>query len=138
MKNILYIVWNEKNNTGISIIDEQHRGIISTINSFHYLIQNGHTHDIIKPTIIMLNQYTKIHFHTEEELMQKANYPNLDEHLGHHKELLKQTKLLTNEFLHNNSDVNNILKFLRKWWLTHINKEDMKYKPFVKKIIEDQ
>jgi len=33
MENNLYIVWNQNNNVGIKIIDEQHRGTISTINS---------------------------------------------------------------------------------------------------------
>ncbi len=138
MKNILYIIWNERNNTGISIIDEQHRGIISTINSLHYFIQNGHEHDIIKPTLIMLSQYTNIHFRTEEVLMKDANYPNIEEHISHHKKLLAKTNTLIYTFNKNNSDSNSLLKFLREWWIGHINTEDMKYKPFLNLIIENK
>jgi len=49
MKNILYIVWSDNNELGIPIIDEQHRAIISTINSLHYFMQPGHGDDIIQP-----------------------------------------------------------------------------------------
>lgn len=28
-------------------------------------------------------------------------------------------------------DVDMVLMFLKKWWLTHINKEDRKYAPFI-------
>ena len=38
MGNLLYIVWNEKNNIGVPIIDEQHRGIVIAINSLYYFI----------------------------------------------------------------------------------------------------
>ena len=69
MRNTLYIVWNDDSNLGISIIDEQHRAIVSTINSLHYFIQIGHGNEIIKPTMIMLEQYINIHFQTEEALM---------------------------------------------------------------------
>ncbi len=73
MQNILYIVWTEKNKVGIPIIDEQHRGIISTINSLHYFIQTGQGEQIIRPTLIMLEQYVDIHFKTEEALMWEAD-----------------------------------------------------------------
>ena len=62
---MLYIVWNDINKLGIPIIDEQHRGIVATINSFHYFIQEGHGLEALKPTLNILEQYTCIHFKTE-------------------------------------------------------------------------
>ena len=137
MKNSLYIVWNDNNNLGISIIDEQHRGIISTINSLHYFIQTGQEYEIIKPTMIMLDQYVDIHFKTEEALMAEANYPAFKEHIVLHKELVEKTiKLSINS--NRNNDANMILKFLREWWLGHINKEDRRYIPFLRNLIDSK
>ena len=134
MKSSLYIVWSDKNKLGIPIIDEQHRGIISTINSLYYFIQAGQGHEIIKPTMIMLEQYTDVHFKTEEELLVKAGYPSFEEHLGFHHELKKKTKALSmNADRDQDSDM--VLKFLKEWWLGHINKEDRKYIPFVKQLM---
>ena len=135
MKNTLYIVWKDNNNLGIPIIDEQHRGIISTINSLHYFMQTGHGHEIIKPTMIMLEQYINIHFKTEEALMARANYPALKEHIVLHKELAEKTKKLSiNAIRDKDSDM--VLRFLKEWWLDHINKEDRKYTPFLRKLID--
>ena len=130
MNNMLYIVWNEYNNLGIPIIDEQHRGIVSTINSFHYFIQEGLGGDALKPTLNILEQYTKIHFRTEEALIREAGYPGLEEHLLLHGELMKRTIKITRE---SNScqEPEVALTFLKEWWLGHINKEDKEYAPYV-------
>jgi len=135
MKNILYIVWSDTNNIGIPIIDEQHRGIISTINSLHYFIQTGHGDEIIKPTMIMLEQYVDIHFRTEEALMTEASYPDLEEHIVLHKELVEKTKKLSID-ANRIKDSGMVLKFLKEWWLGHINKEDRRYTPFLRKLID--
>ena len=134
MKNILYIVWNEKNNLGISIIDEQHRGLISTINSLYYFIQAGHGNETIDSTMIMLKQYTNVHFKTEEALMAEAGYPAIKEHIALHKELSGKTKKFSID-VNRNDDPDILLKFLKEWWLGHINKEDRKYAPFLKKLM---
>jgi hemerythrin len=135
MKNILYIVWSDNNKVGIPIIDEQHRGIISTINSLHYFIQTGHGQEIIKPTMIMLEQYIAVHFKTEEALMAEASYPAFKEHIALHQELVEKTKKLSINMT-TNKDSDMVLNFLKEWWLGHINKEDRKYAPFLKKLID--
>jgi hemerythrin len=130
MNNNLYIVWNDNNNIGFPIIDEQHRGIISTINSLYYFIQNGHGNEIIRPTMIMLSQYTQVHFKTEESIIEQAEYPALKEHLSLHKTLLERTKLLSAD-ANTNSDPEMILRFLKQWWLNHINHDDKQYAPYL-------
>ena len=134
MRNTLYIVWNDNSNLGISIIDEQHRAIVSTINSLHYFIQIGHGNEIIKPTMIMLEQYITVHFKTEEALMAEANCSTLDEHIVLHEELLKRTKNLSID-AKRRKDSDMVLKFLKEWWLYHINKEDRKNIPCLSKLI---
>ena len=127
MKSAIYIVWNERNNLGIPIIDEQHKGIVSIINTLHYYVQAGHGQEILKPTMIMLEQYVIIHFKTEETLMVEANYPAYEEHIILHKELLRKTNMISLGV--NNEDSHMVLKFLKEWWLGHINIEDRKYTP---------
>jgi hemerythrin-like metal-binding protein len=134
MYNSLYINWTEENNIGIKIIDEQHRGIISAINSLYYFIQIGHKKDIIQPTIITLEQYIKIHFYTEEALMKEAGYPDIAEHVRIHQSWIKESKIIFYEAL-NNQDTTRLLKFLKDWWMKHIQHEDTKYIPYMKKLL---
>ncbi len=137
MRNTLYIVWHDDNNLDISIIDEQHRAIVSIINSLHYFMLSGHENEIIKPTMITLAQYTEIHFQTEEAIMTEAGYPAFDEHIALHKALQRKTKELSIG-ANRNKDSIMVLKFLKKWWLDHINKQDRKYAPYVKKLIDSK
>ena len=58
----ILIVWQPSYDLGIPIIDEQHRGIVTTINSLCYAIQNKHGVEMLKPVIGMVNEYTRIHF----------------------------------------------------------------------------
>lgn len=133
MNNNLYITWKKEYNTGISIIDEQHRGIISTINSLYHFIQDGHGDEILDSTMLTLEQYIKIHFQTEEALLQKANYPEYDSHVKLHKKWSERTRMLS---LKENTDPTVVLKFLRNWWMEHINIEDRKYIPALNELYD--
>lgn len=69
----------------------------------------------------MLEQYSTIHFKTEQ-----AGYPAFAEHREYHAKLAERTKKLSFE-TKSTVDSNAVLRFLKDWWLLHINKEDRKY-----------
>jgi hemerythrin len=129
---MLYIVWSSDNELGIPIIDEQHRGIVSTINSFYYFIQQGHGSEALSPTLNILAQYTNLHFKAEETLLERAKYAALDAHSVLHKDLAKRMTLLARDLI-SKEDANSLLQLLKDWWLGHINLEDRKYTFQVKK-----
>jgi hemerythrin len=133
MESLLYIVWNEKNNIGVPIIDEQHRGIVIAINSLYYFINEKRVNKALQPTLTILKQYTKLHFMTEEKLMKDANYPDVEEHILIHKKLKEKTNKISIDSVLRTDSVT-VLRFLREWWLSHINKEDRKYAPYVIKL----
>ncbi len=132
MKNALYIVWQPSNETGIPIIDEQHRGIVSTINSLHYFIQQGEAATAFEPTMDVLNHYTSLHFLAEEALMRAAGYTDLDEHAKIHNKFMNQFRSLT-KYRPDPDQVDELLVLLKTWWLQHINQEDRKYVAAVKR-----
>jgi len=134
MGNLLYIMWEMGNELGVPIIDEQHRGLIATINSFHYLIREGEGIEALKPTLQTLMQYIDIHFRTEETLMKRAGYPGFDEHVLLHKHLIEKTKIVAHESI-SSGNANTTLAFLKEWWMNHINKIDRQYASHVKKML---
>jgi len=131
VQNNLYIVWNETNNTGIPIIDEQHRAIISTINTLHYFIANKKELHEINSIIVVLDQYTKFHFSTEEGIMKDIGFPDISEHIKFHRALADASKKVSIQVKEEN-DPEVLLRFLRNWWLSHICGEDKKYADFLK------
>ena len=120
--NIL-IVWKPSFDLGIPIVDEQHRGIVSTINSLCFAIQNKHGNEMLRPAIGMVTEYTRIHFEIEEDFLKKCGYPDLEAHHVLHEELTQALSAVGKESLWNKNP-EEFLSFLKNWWINHICKED--------------
>lgn len=126
LKDPLFIVWTDKNNLNIPIIDEQHRGIVSIINSLHYFIKQGTGFQVMLPIIIIMEQYSIIHFEAEQQLLKKYEYPDYDKHFLLHANLRENIKAIKSQsFLSKDTDA--AINFLKNWWINHINVEDKKY-----------
>ena len=122
----LFIVWSDIHDTGINIIDEQHRGIVGTINSLFYFINNSHGDVAVMPTLAMIEHYTQVHFLSEEELMAQSGYPGQDEHKQLHQNLVLEMNRIKPHSRDYNGPVD-LLQFLKIWWTNHINKIDHSY-----------
>jgi len=127
---MLYIVWSKENQLEIPIIDEQHRGIVSAINSLYFFIRQGSGAEALKPTLDTLMGYTNIHFKVEEGLMEAVGYPLAKEHSKLHKALAEKAFAIGQEALRS-GDASSLLHFLKTWWMEHINRVDRKYAPFL-------
>lgn len=132
MKNVLYIVWQPSSDTGIPIIDEQHRGIVSTINSLYYFLQHGDGAVAYEPTMDVLNHYASLHFMTEEALMKSAGFASAKDHIALHNKFMNRARSMA-KFRASEDQVRELLAFLKVWWLNHINKEDREYVTTVRK-----
>jgi hemerythrin len=114
-----YIRWTRDFETGIDIIDEQHRGLISLINTFFYhkADQDADLDRFLIPTAEMLKAYSKLHFMTLERLMNETSYPVSEiqrEAEIHAKKL--DTLIKTDDECRKNRDADTFLKFLRDLW----------------------
>ena len=87
--------------------------------------------------MLMLEQYTHVHFSAEVALMAEANYPAIAEHIVLHKKLVEKTRTLSID-VNRSKDSDAVLKFLREWWLGHIGTEDRKYALFLRKLMDTE
>jgi hemerythrin-like metal-binding protein len=117
------IVWSHEYDLGIPIVDEQHRGIVSTINSLYYGMQNNQGEDLLRPIISMINNYTRTHFQIEEDFLKKCKFPGLKGHHELHNELIRKLDKFGTESL-TNQDPLKFLDFLKEWWIDHICVKD--------------
>ena len=132
MQRPLFIKWNEQNETGIAIIDEQHKGIVSIINSFYYLMSMGGGGNILYSCISeTMKTYSRIHFVTEEELLEMSSYEDIEAHRAMHRDLTREIERIECKAIRNN-DSKPLLDFLKKWWTNHINKQDQLYAPHLR------
>jgi len=126
MKYSLLIEWTHVDSVGVSIIDDQHRGIVSAINSLAFFIRQNKGEYFLNTVSAMMDGYTRLHFYTEEELMKAAGFPDCADHQRLHAQLICESFFKANESIRLH-DSNIYLIFLKDWWLYHINKEDRMY-----------
>jgi hemerythrin-like metal-binding domain len=129
----LFIVWSKKYDTGITILDEQHRGLVSLINSFYYhrADASADIERVLVPTAEMFKAYAKINFYTIEKLLAQVSYEELDKCHEEHKMILRGITLADSKY-RAARDVNGMLEFLKKYWLAYVRKGSMKYIDFLK------
>ena len=126
----LLINWQPKYNLGIPIIDEQHRGIVSIINSLYYGMQNKNVKGLMGPIIDMLQNYTKIHFQIEESFFTKSDYPDIKPHLDLHQDLISRLAEIRRKSMLD-KDPYQLMDFMKQWWTNHICKADMQYRDYL-------
>jgi hemerythrin-like metal-binding protein len=127
MNRPLFINWNSRNETGIALIDEQHRGIVSIINTFYCMIATDADNRILYSCISdTMKNYSRIHFITEEGFLEESGYKEIEKHKELHRKLVLEMERIELHSIMSN-DAFLLLEFLKKWWMTHINEEDMLY-----------
>ena len=126
----LFIKWQENSNTDIALIDEQHKGIVSIINTLYYMVGMGKGNNKLYLRIIdTLTNYSSIHFTTEEGMLEAYGFKDLEKHKALHKKLLLDMERVRHNTM---NDSQPLLEFLKKWWLEHINEQDMLYAPYLR------
>lgn len=65
--------WEDKLNTGIPLIDIQHKTLFDLINYF-YLMEEDLDEEKVEFILKSIENYTLYHFSTEEKFFEKCNY----------------------------------------------------------------
>ena len=86
---------------------------------------------IFAKTFSEAGNYAQTHFHDEEEILEKACYPNLTEHKKEHVTFMTEVWKQFNLFNEGNESPAGLARFLKKWLLTHIAVSDKKYAPYL-------
>ena len=116
----MLINWSDDDLVNFPILDEQHRGIISTINTLDYFIKQDWSISNLKPTIDTVIHYVKFHFKTEETILIRQNVPAIN------LEIIRNYKMqFLNELNQHVEDAVNMAEskiltdYLVNWWSGH-------------------
>lgn len=130
-----FIEWDNTLETGITIIDIQHKTLFKKINKiYEYIVDKNFEN--ISSLLDEILTLTIHHFETEETFFFVFNYQNKDEHIEEHKELLKYLKQIRNEDIHLIDFNQNLFDYLHKWIINHIKDYDFKYVESLKPLID--
>lgn len=125
------LIWQDNLDTGIDIIDGQHRRIVDMINQLH-AAQMGHSNAVVGDVIDELVDYTLSHFAFEEELMEEAGYPFSAAHKRVHEIFTKRVGEYQLRFRAGEDVADELKSLLSRWLFNHIRSDDKAYAESVK------
>ena len=117
----MLFVWDEKFNTGIEAIDNDHQGLVNLINDLYEAMQDGSGGALLLPIFSALKHYTATHFEREERFMAECDVPDQARHLREHKQMMARLADLESRHRHGEAAISlQTLTFLRDWLKNHI------------------
>jgi len=123
-----YMNWTENLSVEIREIDEQHKKLVSLINSLHDGMKSGQGKDSVEKTIAGLAAYTQYHFRTEERYMKMFGYPDFEKHKAEHDAFVAKVSDFQDAYSSGKLGLSiEVMKFLSGWITGHINGTDKCY-----------
>ncbi len=123
------ITWQPMFETGVPLIDEQHRKLVGMINRLDDALKQGESgiHREIGRVLEALVEYTQKHFADEEKIQEEISYAGLKKHKEQHNDLKKQIIAVLLR-LKKGGTINacELKAFLQNWLINHILTEDKK------------
>lgn len=115
--------------TGIDFIDEEHTKLFAIANEVYELLTNQFIpdkYDYILKVVHDLKDYTKYHFHHEEEYMESIGYKKLlSQKVAHNDFIEKMDKFDVDSIDENQKEtLLDLLSFLTTWLVEHILRKD--------------
>ncbi len=118
-----YLAWDSHLDTGVPVIDSQHRRIVDYINELQDAIA-GNDRQIVQEVLDDLVDYTVSHFAFEEHLQEQAQYPAFELHKKMHDEFASRIHGYRVRFHAGEDIAGQLLSDLREWLVRHIQNED--------------
>ena len=122
------VVWIDRCNTGVQIIDEQHKKIFNRLNDLGFVLNfprrsSFKTSDRLIKTILR-------HFEYEEHLMGKAEYGYILLHKTAHSMFVKKMENIRKRLKEQEKEAaHDLHSLVLMWFLKHIQIEDQLYLP---------
>lgn len=128
------IVWDHKLDTGIEVIDSQHKRIVAYINDLEVAKIKGDK-AMVNEVIEQLIDYTQSHFGFEEAMMEEAGYKFIKPHKKVHELFIKRVTEFTIRAAKGEEIADELHSMLGKWLLNHIANEDRDYSRTVQQMV---
>lgn len=126
------LTWGHACTVGVQAMDDQHAILMDTMNELRLAQVRGNNRDERLELLNRLLEFTRMHFWSEEQLMEQHGFPGLDEHREEHERLLAKMRAAVQRAHHGEElQLRPLLNFLRNWYLDHIEGMDRLYAPWL-------
>ena len=122
------LTWNHACTVGVRAMDDQHGILMDTLNELRLATVRGSGREQINEVLDRLIEFTRMHFWSEEQLLEQNEFPGLAEHRTEHQQLLAQILQSSHRVQHGEMmQMRPLLCFLRESYAEHIEGMDREY-----------
>jgi len=130
---LVKIEWEEKFSVDVPELDEYQKTLFDKFNALIDLKKKKLDAKAVTNMISEINDYSKIFFATEEKILRRQKYPDLDIHSKAHRQFIKNSISLRREMAEDvtSQSIDAVLE-LRDWLVEHIETSDVLFVPFLR------
>jgi hemerythrin len=121
-----YLDWSDDLDTGIRVIDDQHKRIVAMINQLD-AAQRAASQEQAGEVIDELIDYTVSHFAFEEAMIEEAGYIFTKAHKRVHALFIKRVEDYRERFNRGEDIADELKGMLGRWLFGHIRSDDRNY-----------
>ena len=119
---------NHACSVGVRAMDDQHGILMDTMNELRLAAVRGSGREQVSEVLDRLIEFTRMHFWSEEQLLEQHGYPSAAEHRSEHHRILAQILQSSHHVLHGEKvQMRPLLRFLREAYAEHIEGMDREY-----------
>ena len=128
-----YQEWVKQYSVGEPLLDSYHHIFFQAVDQIEKAAESGESH-AAQERLAFLLMYANMHFESEEDLLWRVGYPELEQHRALHEAFRAMLMDLHQEMGEHPTPetASRTTEVARTWWMDHILHEDMKYKPYLK------
>ena len=118
-----FVEWDSRFSIGIPQIDAQHKQLILMTNKLYKACQysGDSAKEQFRATIREAVGYIRYHFTSEEKIMERIEYPGMEDHKREHRDFIQEVLEQVKDFEEGKRFVPHMfVRFLRDWVLSHI------------------
>jgi hemerythrin len=126
------IEWDESFSVGNDEIDSQHKHWIQLINNLDMALIGQGDPEVLKrvkdESLEAMIDYARFHFHSEEQFMEKINYPKLKPHQASHSRMACDLLDIQKDIERGYKPLNTqLMSIMMDWLKNHILTDDKQY-----------
>jgi len=129
---VTLITWNHACTVGVRAMDDQHGILMDAMNELRLAIVRGSGNERVSELFDRLIEFTRMHFASEERLMETSGFPGLAEHRAEHQCLLIQLQHGSHRQQYGEGvAIGSLLCSMRAEFIAHIADLDRQYGPWL-------
>jgi hemerythrin len=122
---VTLLTWSHECIVGVQAMDDQHGILMDTVNELQGMLLRGSDRRGICMQLERLIAFSQMHFQSEEQLLRREGFPELNDHRTAHLQLLARLYSAIERVNHDEAvHFPSLLAFLPSWYLEHVEKLD--------------